>query len=61
VDSTRIIYAPRLGATPEGEVAELASAYRFLLDCHAKKKGGPAITSDNGTKSIEDSANAVRK
>jgi hypothetical protein len=61
VDSTRIIYTPRLGATPEGEVAALASVYRFLLDCHAKKKGGPATTSDNGTTSIEDSTNAVRK
>ena len=32
-----IVYTPCLGATPEGELNALASVYRFILDCHAKK------------------------
>jgi hypothetical protein len=60
MSSSRIVYTPRLDATPEGEVAALASVYRFLLDCHAKRKGGPATTPDNGTKPKEDPADAVR-
>jgi hypothetical protein len=35
--SARIIYTPR-EATLEGELNALAAAYRFILDCHAKKK-----------------------
>jgi hypothetical protein len=46
MSEARIIYTPRPDATPESEVAALASVYRFLLDCHAKKKGGPAPTPD---------------
>jgi hypothetical protein len=61
VDSTRILYTPRPGATPEGEVAVLASVYRFLLECHAKRKGGPAAAPDNGNKPKEDPADAIRK
>ena len=61
MSEARIVYHPRADTTPEGEVAALASVYRFLLDCHAKKKGGPATTPDNDTKTIEDSADAVRK
>ena len=32
-----IFYTPRPDATPEGELNALASVYRFILDCHAKK------------------------
>ena len=42
----RIVYTPRPDATSESEVVALASVYRFLLDCHAKKKGGPVTTPD---------------
>ena len=56
-----IVYHPRADTTPEGEVAALASVYRFLLDGHAKKKGGPATTPDNGTKPKEEPADAIRK
>ncbi len=39
------VYTPRPNTVPEGGVASLASVYRFILDCHAKKKaarpGGP--------------------
>ncbi len=41
----QITYAPRQAATPESEVAALANVYRYIFDCHAKKKatrpGGP--------------------
>jgi hypothetical protein len=38
-------YTQRSGATPEAETSALAAVYKFVLDCHAKKKatrpGGP--------------------
>lgn len=34
----RVTYAPHLDATPEGELAALASVYRFVLDRHEAKK-----------------------
>ena len=47
--SARIVYTPR-DTTPEGELNALAAAYRFILDCHAKKKatrpGGPDDAED---------------
>ena len=43
----RITYEPRPGATPEGEVRDLAAAYSFILDCCAKKKGGARHTAPN--------------
>jgi hypothetical protein len=41
MSSPRIIYTPRPDATPAGEVSAIAVAYRFILDCQAKKEGGP--------------------
>jgi hypothetical protein len=38
MNSSRIIYRSRLDATPEAELNVLANVYRFILDCHAKKK-----------------------
>jgi hypothetical protein len=44
-DARCIMYQAREDATAEGELAALAACYRFILDCHAKKKaarpGGP--------------------
>ena len=48
-----ITYTPRPDATPESEISTLAAAYRFILDCHAKKKGGVPSTADNA-KEIKD-------
>jgi hypothetical protein len=39
MDSARITYTPRPGATPEDEVRALAVAYGFLLQAHKEKKG----------------------
>jgi hypothetical protein len=38
MDSPRITYALRSDATAEAELDVLANVYRFILDCHAKKK-----------------------
>ncbi len=38
MDSPRITYASRPGATAEAELNVLANVYRFILDCHAKKE-----------------------
>ena len=56
-----IVYTPRPDATPEGELNALASVYRFILDCHAKKMAAePAPEPDgrDGTKFQGDSADA---
>jgi hypothetical protein len=37
MSSSRIIDTPRPEATPEAELHALATVYRFILDCHAKK------------------------
>jgi hypothetical protein len=43
--SPKVAYTPRPDAIPESELSALASVYRFILDCHAKKEatrpGGP--------------------
>jgi hypothetical protein len=58
----RITYTPRHDATSELELDALAAVYRFiLLESSARKEGGPETAFDEGTKPIEDSADAVRK
>jgi hypothetical protein len=42
-----IAYYPRPDASPETEHLSLSAIYRFVLDCHAKKKGGPATAPDS--------------
>jgi hypothetical protein len=46
---TRISYAPRQGATPEGELAALASVYRFVLERHERKKAARPERAANDT------------
>ena len=60
MSSPRITYAPRPDATPEAELSALAGAYRFILDCHAKKEAAPEsrpdaerISSDGARRSIK--------
>ena len=43
----RITYVSRPDATQEGELNALAAAYRFILDCHVKKVGGPGTVPDD--------------
>jgi hypothetical protein len=47
MSSPRIIYAPCPDTTPEAEISALASAYKFVLDCHAKKNAA-GMTCANG-------------
>ncbi len=60
MDSPRIIYTSRPDATPEAELNVLANVYRFILDCHAKKKGGPAKTALDDRKGLEDDPATTR-
>jgi hypothetical protein len=41
MSSPRIAYSPRPDATPEAELSALTNVYRYILDCHAKKKAAP--------------------
>jgi hypothetical protein len=54
--SPRIIYTPRLDAAPEAELNTLAACYRFILDCHAKKRG--RLPDKSGPDDTERSENA---
>ncbi len=45
MDSPRITYTSRPDATPEAELNVLANVYRFILDCHARKKRAAGMTS----------------
>jgi hypothetical protein len=38
MNSPRITYTPRPDATAQGELDTLPTVYKFILDCHAKKK-----------------------
>jgi hypothetical protein len=46
----RIIYIPQSHVTPNVELNALNKAYCFIIDCHAKKKGGPATAPDDAKK-----------
>jgi hypothetical protein len=46
--NSHIIYIPRPDATQEAELNALASVYRFVLNCRAKKNAA-GVTSTNGT------------
>lgn len=41
MDKPAVSYAPHPDVTPEAEANALSAVFRFILDCHAKKKGGP--------------------
>jgi hypothetical protein len=47
-DAPHIIYTQRADTTAETELNALATVYRFILDCHAKKKAAePAPKPDS--------------
>ncbi len=60
MNSPRITYTSRPDATPEAELNVLANVYRFILGCHAKKKGGPAKTALDDRKGLEDDPATTR-
>ena len=59
MSSPRITYTPRPDATLESEALVLASVYRFILDCHAKKKGGVSTTADDAKGESKDEFRAT--
>jgi hypothetical protein len=38
MNNTRVAYAAHHDATPESEIAALASVYRLVLNCHTRKE-----------------------
>ena len=46
---TRPIYLPREGVTAEEETSALASVYRFVIECHERKKAARAEDSANNS------------
>ena len=57
---SRIVYKARADATPEAEWSTLATVYRFVLDCHAKKNAA-GVTSTNGDDEIKGSGDDLAK
>ena len=51
LNDPRLVYSPREDATSEGESAVLAVVYRFILDCHERKKGWEAESGREGAQS----------
>ena len=47
MSAPRITYVPRPDATQEAELNALASVYRFILNCRAKKNAA-GVTNTNG-------------
>lgn len=58
--NSSLAYTPCPDATPEAELDALAACYRFILDCHERKRAAePAPEPDgrnDGIKIKEDSA-----
>jgi hypothetical protein len=46
----RIVYHPREDATPEAELKALATVYKFVFGCHAKKEDAPKDATVVGAK-----------
>jgi hypothetical protein len=59
MSAPRISYSPRPDATVETEEQVLAAVYRFILDCHAKKKAGGISTGDDARKEIKNDSRAT--
>ena len=45
-NAPRIVYTPRLGVTPEDELAALASVYAFVLQKYQKRQQATKHTPD---------------
>lgn len=54
--SYHITYTPDAGSTPEAELNALAAAYKFILDCHARKRS--RLPDESGPDDTERSENA---
>jgi hypothetical protein len=50
MSSARINYSPSAHATSETETSALINVYKFVLDCHAKKKAAPESRPDDARK-----------
>lgn len=50
MSSSRITYFSRLDATPDAELSALATAYRFILDCNAKKEAASRQSRQNNAR-----------
>lgn len=57
MNSPKILYSSRFGATSEAELSALAAVYQIVLDSRRKKGACPGAP-DDGTKFKEDSADA---
>ncbi len=59
MNSPHIAYTSRPGSTPEAEKDALAAVYKFVLDCHSKKRG--RLPDKSGPDDTERSENACAR
>jgi hypothetical protein len=52
VNCPEVIYRSSSDATRASELSVLANVYRFILDCHTHKKGGPATAPEDAERSF---------
>jgi hypothetical protein len=50
----RVTYTPRSDTSRELEAAALAAAYRYILDCHAKKRAAEAGGGEDDVEGSDD-------
>ena len=48
MSESRLTYFPREDATPEGELCALVAAYRYILQCHERKRAVKASAGEKG-------------
>jgi hypothetical protein len=58
VSEPAVFYEPRPGTTPESELSTLASVYKFVFDCHAKKRPTPESRPDDAKERSQDDSSA---
>jgi hypothetical protein len=46
-EAPKVVYRPRYDATPEGELAVLATIYAFVLKCHEQKLAAEGGNDEN--------------
>jgi len=60
VSGSHIVYSAHPDVTPETEAAALATIYRFILDCHARKKKAARSNGYDAKSEIEEGGGHVK-
>jgi hypothetical protein len=59
VNCPKVIYRPRADANHQAQLDVLAGVYRFILDCHERKKAVPADRPERPERIKDDPAKTI--